>query len=298
MTKLFRFALALYPAAYRRERGGELAAVFGQTTAGAGRLTVAREVLDLAAYGLRLRTGLTFGGMTGRVLAAAAPLMLGMQAGVMLLAVLLDHDYPGMPPQLRYGVTGCSLLALVAGPAGRWAVARLAVGLMAAGALLRYGFLMIWIGEHASFFRPGWALLDLTWVAVAPVLWAVLLWLVPADLRAGASWGQALAAAAGLLLAGAMYVGWDFYNPGYPGRGVLVIVLLLALLLTGVGAGVPRVAAVAVATLPYAVQQCAFDAVSLAGGAGRLAVVLLLVGSAVVLACRYLTRRRERVSTG
>ncbi|MFE7188772.1 hypothetical protein [Kitasatospora sp. NPDC057541] len=78
----FRAALRLYPARYRRERGDELSAVFADSTAGSGRLATAREVFDLGAYGLRMRTGLTASSVVGQLFALAAPLVAGAVAGL------------------------------------------------------------------------------------------------------------------------------------------------------------------------------------------------------------------------
>ncbi|GAA1394839.1 hypothetical protein GCM10009639_29420 [Kitasatospora putterlickiae] len=77
-----RAALMLYPARYRRERGDELSAVFADSTAGTSRLATAREVLDLGAYGLRMRTGLTASSVVGQLFALAAPLVAGAVAGL------------------------------------------------------------------------------------------------------------------------------------------------------------------------------------------------------------------------
>ena len=54
-----RLALRVYPAAYRAERGEEITAVHADLTEGAGKLATARETAGVAAYGLRVRTGLT-----------------------------------------------------------------------------------------------------------------------------------------------------------------------------------------------------------------------------------------------
>ncbi|KQV24164.1 hypothetical protein ASE03_01795 [Kitasatospora sp. Root187] len=293
MTTLFRFALALYPAAYRRERGAEMTAVFEQTTAGAGRPAAAREVLDLAAYGLRLRTGLTFGGLPGRVLGAAAPLVLGLLAGVTLLNLLVDVDYSVLSRPLGYAVTGCSVLLLVAGLAGRWTVTRLAAGLTAAGVVLLFGL-------HASALMLGlrWALVSLVWLTLAPVLSAMLLWLVPADLRPRASWRQAGLVAAGLALSVALHLSRYLYSFGHTGRGTLLVLLLLSVLLVAAGRGAVRTAAVALAVLPYVLQEATFDIVKVATGANGPAAAVGLMCAVSGLAYALLTRRGKRAVTG
>ncbi|WP_035791850.1 hypothetical protein [Kitasatospora mediocidica] len=76
-----RLALRAYPAAYRAECGEEITAVHADCTEGAGRLATARETAGVAAYGLRVRTGLTASGTGGRLLATTAPLATALALG-------------------------------------------------------------------------------------------------------------------------------------------------------------------------------------------------------------------------
>ncbi|MGW2253816.1 hypothetical protein ACWCXH_27030 [Kitasatospora sp. NPDC001660] len=128
-----RAALRLYPARYRRERGDELSAVFADATAEAGRSAVAREVFDLAAYGLRVRLGLTGSGMLGRVLALAAPMVAGALAGSGLVPWITDPDGASFRLTWDHSYTtyattiappATALLLAVAALLGRWTAVR------------------------------------------------------------------------------------------------------------------------------------------------------------------------------
>ncbi|MEV4923843.1 hypothetical protein [Streptomyces roseoverticillatus] len=66
-------APALYPRAYRRTHGDEIAAHYAESTAGASFAERRREEADLAAHALRMRLRLTSGDPLGRALAVAAP---------------------------------------------------------------------------------------------------------------------------------------------------------------------------------------------------------------------------------
>ncbi|MFJ7249625.1 hypothetical protein ACIQWA_34015 [Kitasatospora sp. NPDC098652] len=88
-SAVLRAALRLYPARYRRERGAELAEVFADTTAAGGRVALAREVLGLAVYGLRVRLGLTGASAAGRLLALAAPMIAGAVVGAVMVPWVL-----------------------------------------------------------------------------------------------------------------------------------------------------------------------------------------------------------------
>ncbi|MFJ5924577.1 hypothetical protein ACIQF6_18460 [Kitasatospora sp. NPDC092948] len=94
-----KLALLLHPAAYRRERGGELAAVFTDSTAGAGRWTTARETVDLAGHGVRLRLGLSSDGVLAQLAAPAAPFAATAAVGgglALLLRGLADWQRLGV----------------------------------------------------------------------------------------------------------------------------------------------------------------------------------------------------------
>ncbi|MFD9128608.1 hypothetical protein [Kitasatospora sp. NPDC059571] len=151
-TVALRTALAAYPAHYRRDRGAELAEVFADTTADAGRLATAREALDLAAYGLRLRTRLTATTLGGRLLATAAPLLAGALLGAGPVPGLADprtHEirvaarsgltppWADLPDHLAVlGLTVVPALLAAAAALGAWRAARvLAVAVALLGAL-------------------------------------------------------------------------------------------------------------------------------------------------------------------
>ncbi|MCX5407165.1 hypothetical protein OHA37_25270 [Streptomyces sp. NBC_00335] len=72
MTTLLR----LYPAAYRREFGDEIAYAYHEATRGAGAPARVREGADVAGHALRMRLGLGSTGRPGRLLAALAPFAL------------------------------------------------------------------------------------------------------------------------------------------------------------------------------------------------------------------------------
>ncbi|MFJ7268036.1 hypothetical protein ACIQV3_15520 [Streptomyces sp. NPDC099050] len=68
--------LRLYPAAYRREFGDEIAYAYQEATSGAGVPARVREGADVAGHALRMRLGLGSAGRPGRLLAALAPFAL------------------------------------------------------------------------------------------------------------------------------------------------------------------------------------------------------------------------------
>ncbi|RKT16418.1 hypothetical protein BX285_0753 [Streptomyces sp. 1114.5] len=214
LSPALRAALQLYPAHYRRERGEELAEVFAETTAQAGRCAVAREILDLALYGLRVRLGLTGASMPGRVLAMAAPMAVGAVIGAVLAPWVADADrvawkltwddslrtYVGI---LAEPVT--AMLLLVAALLGRWTAGR---GLsLALGAM---GLLELGQEAHRSYFSVWWS--GYVGMATLPLaLCALVLAGAPTDLLPRATWrtrGLVLASAVtgGLLAAGQR---WD-----------------------------------------------------------------------------------------
>lgn len=129
MTTLLR----LYPAAYRREFGDEIADAYREATRGAGVPARVREGADVAGHALRMRLGLGSAGRAGRLLAALAPFAL----------VVIGATAAGWAGLMRYaffggGPVGAGFLALVAGYvvmlfgvflalAGRWSVGSWAV---------------------------------------------------------------------------------------------------------------------------------------------------------------------------
>ncbi|MCP3756081.1 hypothetical protein [Streptomyces sp. TBY4] len=112
MTTLLR----LYPTAYRREFGDEIAYAYREATRGAGVPARVREGADVAGHALRMRLGLGSAGRPGRLLAALAPFALvavgaSAAAWVGLMRYALRHAlFDGAPNQV-----GPTLVALVAG---------------------------------------------------------------------------------------------------------------------------------------------------------------------------------------
>lgn len=91
---LLRVALRAYPKASRGEHAQELAAIYAEATAAQGRIAAAREALDVAGHGLRLRCGLGGGGRADEIVARAVPLAVTLTATqgvayVVALAVML-----------------------------------------------------------------------------------------------------------------------------------------------------------------------------------------------------------------
>ncbi|WP_327306714.1 hypothetical protein OG730_27275 [Streptomyces sp. NBC_01298] len=121
--------LRLYPAAYRREFGDEIAYAYQEATSGAGVPARVREGADVAGHALRMRLGLGSAGRPGRLLAALAPFALvavgaaasswaGVTGRVFTIAGL-DEIGPGFAGMVA------AYLAMVFGAflalAGRWA---------------------------------------------------------------------------------------------------------------------------------------------------------------------------------
>ncbi|WP_327252792.1 hypothetical protein [Streptomyces sp. NBC_01244] len=174
MTTLLR----LYPAAYRREFGDEIAYAYREATRGAGAPARVREGADVAGHALRMRLGLGSTGRPGRLLAALAPFAL----------VVIGASAAGWMGLLRYamfagGPVGAGFPALLAGYlvmlfgvslalAGRWSVGSWAVlagaALEIAASVVRMG--VGGIGMQALFSTPMLILgpvLALALVAVA-----------------------------------------------------------------------------------------------------------------------------------
>ncbi|MDY0811947.1 hypothetical protein [Kitasatospora purpeofusca] len=296
----FRAALRLYPARYRRERGDEMSAVFADSTAEGGKLATAREVLDLGAYGLRMRTGLTSSSTAGRLFALAAPLIAGAVAGLGVTRVL--HDATGRAPDWMwempdraaqvpfhawyYGALLVPLLLVGAVLTGRWRLARTAaVALAAVGAL---GVALAVLAE------PDFWLMFNKSCEATPQLFAGLLFaFAPQELlRRRPTWSDramVLAAAAG---GGLLLVAEDFYSSWVltDGRAgaALVLVPLLALLFVARDRLVP--AAMGLAVLPLTLMFSLFRIWQSIGGVWRLMPVVGLVLVAMMVAGGLLHR--------
>ncbi|GAA1951765.1 hypothetical protein [Kitasatospora viridis] len=211
-----RLALLLHPAKYRRERGEELAAVFADIADGSGRLATARELIDLAGHGVRLRLGLGSDGVPGQLAALAAPFAvtaaaaggLAQQIGNWtnlppgLALAVLRFEYSGWHPVLlgQFGVL-VSLVAAVAAVCGRWTTARLTALL---GLVLTLVF--TWISLTGS---SSWEVGQVQLVAARAivragpqVLWVLILLAAPRDLLGPATRRRGWTALAGAVLGG------------------------------------------------------------------------------------------------
>ncbi|MFJ8433017.1 hypothetical protein ACIQ9P_17135 [Kitasatospora sp. NPDC094019] len=285
---VFRAALRLYPARYRRERGDELSAVFADSTAEGGRLTAAREALDLGAYGLRMRTGLTSSSTAGRLLALAAPLIAGAVAGLGLTQVL--HDATGRAPDWMwdlpdravqfpafawyYGALLVPLLLVGAVLAGRWRLARTAaVALAAVGAL---GVAL------AVLTMPNvWLVFNKSCEATPQLFAGLLFALAPQELLRRPTRGDRALVLTAAVGGGLVLVAEDFYSSwvlmdGTAGAA-LVLVPLLAVLFAARDRLVP--AAMGLAVLPLTLMFSLFRIWQSIGGVWRL---LPVVGLALV----------------
>ncbi|GAA5022982.1 hypothetical protein [Kitasatospora paranensis] len=218
--RVLRLALRLHPVEYRRERGEEIAAVFADTTADAGRWATARELFDLAGHGVRARLGLRSSGTLARLAAMVAPFAAAAAAGVSLMDLyMLARDWlrhgdmalwvPSAAPYyyaywINRGSEALFLAAAGAAVLGRWTVARLlgpfAVPLaLVAWSLQNYGYLAhhptVWIRELVGLF-----------VQVGPqALWVLILLIAPPDLLGPAVRRRGLAAVAGVLFGGVFW---------------------------------------------------------------------------------------------
>ncbi|WP_329566585.1 hypothetical protein [Kitasatospora sp. NBC_01266] len=181
--KALRLALHCYPRRYRIERGAEIADVFAETTEAAGRLARARELYGVAAYGSRLRLGLTSSQPAGRLFGTAAPLVAGAWAGISLLGlyiVLTDGlpiDHLSVHAVLWYAQYVLAGPALLAALFDRWTLVR-GIALLAAGAtvLLNVGWAAVLMPDGVAYL-PGWVLRQ-----AAPLVWPLLLLAAPRDL--------------------------------------------------------------------------------------------------------------------
>ncbi|WP_035794191.1 hypothetical protein [Kitasatospora mediocidica] len=190
-----RLALALYPAAYRAERGAEIAAVHADSTAGAGPLTVARETLGVAAYGLRVRTGLTPGRTAGALLAAVAPLAVAAGAGQALPTLFWFAQHWGSGQgglgdrgslrelSVASGITAVLwLMVAAAALVGRWTAARILTVLAAVGALSQWLVFQYRVLDGDFGRSMPLDLHSLIAMAGPPVLWALLVIAAPREL--------------------------------------------------------------------------------------------------------------------
>lgn len=295
-----RTALALYPARYRRDRGEELAEVFADTTAGAGPLATAREALDLAGYGLRLRTGLTATALGGRLLAVTAPLLAGALVGLSALPWFgdwrmwrvrdaaragLGAPWAELPDNLAVlGLAVVPLLLAAAALLGAWRAARALAGLTVLLGAVRLGVVVVTADN-------GWLLL---WSAttVLPYLAAgALLAAAPPELLdrpARALVG--VGAAAGFLVTRAQG-GYDTRNL-MDGWLPLLLLAVPALLVLCAARGRLLPAATGLAVLPLTAAFSLFSLWEEVGGLWRLAPATAVAGLGLLGAGRLLAGRR------
>ncbi|GAA4879502.1 hypothetical protein [Kitasatospora terrestris] len=281
-TAALRTALALYPAGYRRERGAELAEVFTDTTAGAGALACAREAFDLAAYGLRLRTGVAATAVGGRLLAAAAPLLAGALAGLVALPGLADPrtrevrvaaraglaaPWTELPGHLAVlGLTVVPVLLAAAAALGAWrAVRTLALGTALLGTVR--------IGLLAAGAPDGWQLMYGATALLPYLLGGVLLTAAPPDLLERPDRRSRLLVLAGLAAGFALTRAQGGYGTRYLMDGwwplaLLVLPALLAAVCTARGR--LRAAAAGVAVLPLTASFSLFSLWEQVGGVSGL----------------------------
>ncbi|GAA2788697.1 hypothetical protein RMN57_22195 [Kitasatospora sp. CM 4170] len=291
MTDLtLRAALRLYPARYRRERADEMAAVFADTTAGSGRLSTAREAFDLAAYGLRIRTGLTSSSSGGRLTALTAPLAAGASAGLAAAYHLVGHSWlhVELPDGARdvpfflvvAAMTTLPVLGAVAALFGRWSAARVLAGGTAFAVLAHLALL-------AAVTAPG----DGIWVAMyafqfegAFLLWSLVQLAAPRDALPSPAWREwclvlvSAVAAPAVAVSIDAYASWSTIDPLW--RGLMVgvpLFMALAALRRWYVVAVPGLAA-----LPWTLSANLHGLWQQAGGIARLLPAAVLVVAAMV----------------
>ncbi|MFE0464770.1 hypothetical protein ACFW1A_36500 [Kitasatospora sp. NPDC058965] len=240
-----RLALALHPARHRREWGEELAAVYADTTAGAGPWAVAREWFDLAGHGVRLRLGLGSRGVLAQLAAMAAPFAAVAAAGTAwpeflyrLYALRHGHVRPlldswdPVPDAIRQVGLLVSLVVAVAAVLGRWTPARL---------LAPLGLLLACLGSVPQLRGSlGFELLQLVVVHGPQILWVLVLLAAPRDLLGPADRRSRLGALAGVVIGGGLISEAIGFGPGDPLQnlawllGLVLVGVELALLLAAV----------------------------------------------------------------
>ncbi|WP_035846439.1 hypothetical protein [Kitasatospora azatica] len=292
--RTLRLVLRLFSKRYRAERGPEIAAVYADATAGAGRFVRLRELYGVAAHGARQRLRLTASQPLGQLLGAAAPLVAGMGAGVALVwgLLFLDLGRVGLSGLLWLAPYGLALPALPAVLLGRATVARLCAVLAGIGTLASIGALVAQ-GPGVIVVRDAASLLQAVAEYGAPLVWAVLLLAAPRELvrRPERYWPILLAVGAGpLVIAGLVAVLFGHQVPFHL-LGLLVVLFANALLVLTVRLGGLSPAALAVGWLPLLLP---FTELTLSARAGAARVVgpVLLLALLVGIAGRLFGRSR------
>ncbi|OKI24746.1 hypothetical protein [Streptomyces sp. CB03911] len=299
-----RAALRCYPAGYRRERGEELAAVFADSTAGAGRAATLREAFDLGAYGLRLRTGLTSTGLPGRALATVAPFAVGAaagHAGLVLVITALD----GLPDPRAGGQTWLLLALLSVLPVvavlgvlfGSWKPARM-LALPAATVAPVAVVLGYWAATREM---PNLSLFArMSAFSVPAVLWGLSVPAAPADLLGRVTGRQRLLVLGAFLFGAVQSAAPGLSRLGTAG-GVAPLQLLMVgaavLAYVGVRRGQVLPLALLLALAPPALGIFAVEAGNTLGSSRVLLPFALLVAAGVAAAVR-LTRPKASEVTG
>ncbi|MBV6702194.1 hypothetical protein [Kitasatospora aureofaciens] len=291
-----RAALQFYPASYRRERGEEMAAVFADTTAEADRSAVAREVFDLAAYGLRVRLGLTGGSVAGRVLALAAPMVAGALAGSGLVpwvsnpdqsAFRLTWDQSYTTYALTIAPPVAAILLAVAALLGRWT----AVRVVSLG-LAFFGLTVLAQAFSGPIFLDWWWAGYVGMATVPSMISALLLVAAPTELLPGPTWrtrGLVLASmvGGGLLVA---LQRWDDTRFPLDVQWFAVLLIVPVLLTFTVLRGWLAPAAVGVAVLSLTTAASVFNIWREARGLSQLLPLALPVVGLLVLVAMGMRR--------
>lgn len=201
--------LKLYPAAYRREFGDEIADAYHEATAGAGRAARLREAADVVGHALRMRLGLGSAGRAGRLIAAVAPFaVIAVGVNAMLWARLIAPAFEvgrlvedvGLVV-VWTGAVLATVLGSVLALTGRWAVGAWTVLAGTTGTFAAQGLRMGFGPEFAVIVSGPPLLLALVAVACPPDL-------CPAPrLRSAAGVSAVLAGAAALVVASRV---WPF----------------------------------------------------------------------------------------
>ncbi|MCB5163772.1 hypothetical protein LG634_02795 [Streptomyces bambusae] len=283
MTALLR----LYPAAYRREFGDEIALAYHEATQDAGRPARLREAADVAGHALRMRLGLSSAGRTGQRLAALAPFALvavGLQAmgwsGLLLRTAQVTGGPAALGPLLLLVAAAhlATLLGAALALAGRWP----------AGTWTALLGLLTATASDATRLGGAGALAHIGLFGTLPLLLALSALLCPPDLRPLPRFRTT----AGLVAV----VAWTAVL-----ATALVLVPLPALLVP-LRFAVPAVALLALAGRPAFARLTTAPAVLLAGlpvilsavPTGPVLAAPLLLALAVTAAAVPVRRRRAR----
>ncbi|MGV9317062.1 hypothetical protein ACWDR0_33540 [Streptomyces sp. NPDC003691] len=281
----------LYPPRFRAAYGDEVAAVYRELTAGAGRTERLREAGGIAAHALRLRLGLGSVQRAGRLCALAAPLVLVAAAAeaarglartaAYVTAMRAEGRVPHFFPGSEAEAAACAALlaAAVVALGGRWAAGRF----WAAAAQTAYTVTVLVYGHG----NP--AVTAATGALVVTVLLAC-----PPDEHPDPR-ERLLAGSAGAVIAlplTALTLGGLPFTTDYGLWPFLVLALTGALLGLHRGRPAAALAAAAVAAVPFLDDSFGWYPPALPGFAPALAL-LAITGTATHLAARTLRRTRR-----